>query len=188
LDLLDERHVKATFFVLGDRARAHPRVLEETAARGHEIALHGLDHTRLTTLPVAEALNRTARAKTAIEDLVGVTLRWFRPPYGAQSVRLYVGLRRLGLDVIVWGPTARDWVDGSPDEVAARAFTAIRGGDIMLLHDGLELPPGEEMPTFDRVLMIQGVLDRLEERGLRPATIGSLGATSRLRRTAWFRP
>ncbi len=65
-------------------------------------------------------------------------LRWFRPPFGAQSLSTYVLTRLAGLDVVVWGPHAADWEDGSPDEVAHRALGTVNGGEILLLHDGLE--------------------------------------------------
>jgi hypothetical protein len=56
------------------------------------------------------------------------------------------------------------------------------------LHDGLEPPPGVPVPTFDRVRVVEMILDGMSARGLSPVTVGELLASGRVRRTAWFRP
>jgi peptidoglycan/xylan/chitin deacetylase (PgdA/CDA1 family) len=188
LELLAEHDVHATFFLLADRTRRYPTIVRDIVAAGHEVALHGLDHTRLTTLPVREVRRRTREARRVVEDAAQHRVRWFRPPFGAQSVAIFGAVRSLGLDVAVWGPTAEDWVDGAPADVANRALRAVGGGDVLLMHDGLEVPAGEVMPTFDRTEVFSIVLDGLRERQLAPASLSELAAAGKLRRTAWFRP
>jgi peptidoglycan/xylan/chitin deacetylase (PgdA/CDA1 family) len=79
LDALAEAGARATFFVLVDRAAEHPDLLRRIAAEGHEIGLHGEDHTRLTTLPIREALRRIRRGKRRLEELTGRPVTLFRP-------------------------------------------------------------------------------------------------------------
>jgi len=184
LDLLDEHAAKATFFLLSDRVERNRRIVQEIVTRGHEIALHGDDHTRLTTLSTLEVSRRITRAKGVVEDIAGVSVRWFRPPFGAQSVPIYLALRRAGLQVVVWGPVAEDWIDGTPAEVASRAIPDLRPGCILLLHDGLAVPPGEIPPTFDRVAAFRLIL----EAAVGPTSVGDLVTRGRTMRTAWFRP
>ena len=74
LALFEASGVTATFFVLVHRVRGFPALLDEIMAAGHEIALHGHDHTRLTTLTPTEAGARTRAARAELEDY-GITLK-----------------------------------------------------------------------------------------------------------------
>ncbi len=152
LDALAEAGVRATFFVLVDRAAQHPDLIRRIVADGHEVALHGEDHTRLTTLPVREALRRIRRGRRRLEQLTGQPVRLFRPAYGAQTLAQAVGTRISGLEVVLWTAWARDWQDAPAADVAARAFSALHTGGFLLLHDsrGDPVPPGGSSPTFDR--------------------------------------
>lgn len=188
LDVLAAHGCRATFFVLAYRALRYPDILRATVAAGHEIALHGWDHTRLTALPPSEVLARSRHAKAVVEDLSGSPVRWFRPPFGAQSLRSYLAVRRLGMEVVVWSATPRDWEDGEPDEVAGRVLADVRDGDILLTHDGVEVPAGDSAPTFDRAAMFGALLDGLASRGLRATALENLVRSGPARYTAWFRP
>ncbi len=188
LELLDDKGIRATFFLLAYRVRRHPQIVRELASAGHEIALHGWDHTRLTTLRASEVRRRTNDARAVVEDVVQRRVRWFRPPFGAQSLSTYTAVRSLGLDVAVWSATAEDWVDGSPAEVAGRALNASRAGTVLLMHDGLEVPDGSEMPSFNRTAAFAALLDGLDARRLRPVALSELVAGGGAARTAWFRP
>ncbi|MHB1063949.1 MAG: polysaccharide deacetylase family protein [Georgenia sp.] len=188
LDLLAERDVRATFFLLTSRAIAHPRLVTRMVEAGHEVALHSDTHDRLTLVATGELRRRLGSARTMLEDLAGRRVRYFRPPFGAQSVRTYLAARACGLDVVVWGPYAQDWVDDAPDVVAARGLVGLEPGSILLLHDGLVVPPGSVPPTFDRIAMFRLLLDGAAERRLRGGTVSALVSEGSPRRTAWFRP
>src|SRR5215210_9112284 len=71
LDALAEAGARATFFTLVDRAADYPDLIRRVAADGHEIGLHGEDHTRLTNLTFREALRRIRRGKRRLEELIG---------------------------------------------------------------------------------------------------------------------
>jgi peptidoglycan/xylan/chitin deacetylase (PgdA/CDA1 family) len=190
LAALAEQGVQATFFQLVYRAERHPDLVRRILAEGHEIALHGIDHSRLTELPVPAVARLLATGKQRLEAVAGVPIRLFRPAYGSQTVRTFVAARRAGLDVVVWGPTAEDWVDGPAAEVGARALDRSGPGEIVLLHDAFELPPGDPTPppTFDRGDVTRALLAGLTARGLRPTTVGDLVHGRKPWRTAWYRP
>lgn len=178
LDLLADRGVRATFFVLADAADAHPDLVRRIVAEGHEIALHGADHTRLTTLPDAEAVAVVADARRRVEAVAGVPVRLFRPPYGAHTVGALRGWRRLGLDVVIWSGWAHDWVDGTVEAVAGRARRAVHPGGILLLHDTRADPEtlgvGEHLPRFDRAAVSARLIDGLAAEGWTFETTGDL--------------
>jgi polysaccharide deacetylase family protein (PEP-CTERM system associated) len=80
LDLLDDTSAQATFFVLGLVARKHPSLVREIAARGHEVASHGMNHQMLTE-QTPDTFRRDARdSKAVLEDLAGSPVIGFRAP------------------------------------------------------------------------------------------------------------
>lgn len=80
LALLDERNVKATFFVLGWIAERYPQLVRDIVAGGHELASHGCNHLRASYLSPAEFLADITRSKQLLEDLGGVEVIGYRAP------------------------------------------------------------------------------------------------------------
>jgi peptidoglycan-N-acetylglucosamine deacetylase len=80
LELLDELHVRATFFVLGMAARAHPRLVEAVVNRGHEIGCHGDAHLPVHTQTPDEFAADLRAAKATIEELTGRRPIGYRAP------------------------------------------------------------------------------------------------------------
>jgi peptidoglycan/xylan/chitin deacetylase (PgdA/CDA1 family) len=168
LDVLGERQVSATFFVLVEQAEAHPEVVRRMVREGHEVALHGIDHTALTTVSGAEAARRIRSGKQRIEALTGRPIRYFRPAFGDLSVTACLAARRTGMDVVIWSAWAQDWIDASAQEVADRAVRALHPGAIVLLHDttGLRDPADPRpRPTFSRADVARRILAGAGEAG-----------------------
>lgn len=190
LTALARAGVRATFFPLVYRAERHPDLVRAVLDAGHEIGLHGIDHTRLTTLPAHRVVPVLAEGRARLEAVTGRPVRYFRPPYGSQTLRTRLAIRRVGLDPVVWGPSARDWVDGPAAEVAGRVMDGLHPGAVVLLHDGFEVPDGDPTPapTFDRGEVTCRVLDLLDHAGYRTTTVGELERLGTPWRTAWFRP
>lgn len=80
LDLLDERRVEATFFVLGWVAERLPGLVREIAARGHELGCHSYWHRLIYKLTPTEFAEDTRRAKDAIEQAAGERVLGYRAP------------------------------------------------------------------------------------------------------------
>ncbi len=80
LALLDELHARATFFVLGMAARAHPELLERIVAGGHEIGCHGDAHLPVHAQTPEEFAADLRAARATIEDLTGRTPVGYRAP------------------------------------------------------------------------------------------------------------
>jgi polysaccharide deacetylase family protein (PEP-CTERM system associated) len=78
LDILAERQIRGTFFVLGWIAERHPGLIRRIAAEGHEIACHGFSHQLIYTQTPAEFREETARSKRILEDLVGAAVLGYR--------------------------------------------------------------------------------------------------------------
>ena len=95
-DLLSERAVTATMFVLGWVAQQHPSMVRELAAAGHEIASHGWDHRRVTEQTPAQFRESVRRTKDFLEDLTGRACEGFRAP----SFSIVPG-REWALDILI---------------------------------------------------------------------------------------
>jgi peptidoglycan/xylan/chitin deacetylase (PgdA/CDA1 family) len=150
--------------------------LHEVMAAGHEVALHGPDHLRLTSLPADAHATRFREAKTELEDLTGVAVRWSRPPYGAQDVASWRAARDVGLQPVLWSVSCLDWETHPQDDYLADLHAADPAGAVVLLHDGFadardgvdDGPP----PTLDRVALTRSVLDEIAGAGSTASSVG----------------
>lgn len=181
----------ATFFVLVDRAERHRELVRAVTTAGHEVGLHGLDHTRLTDLPAGAAAARLAEGRRRLEAVAGREVRWFRPPFGAQSPRTWWAARRAGLEPVLWGPSAYDWLDLPPAQLARRARVGLEAGAILLAHDAYaddpRRPDPAGAPNFDRGDLVREILGELARRGLAGRSLTRALASGRPHRWAWFR-
>src|SRR5262245_19777519 len=133
------RH-RATFFVLGEKARRHPDVVREIHAAGHTIGLHGDRHDRLHAFRMpGRVREELLRAAQAVEDATGVRPRFFRPPLGHTSITTTRGVRRTGMIVVGWSVRALDGIRGrTPEAVVERVERGMTDGAIAILHDASE--------------------------------------------------
>lgn len=181
---------RATFFMLVTRVQRHPELVDQVVAQGHEVGLHGLDHRRLTDESPATALAAIAAGRAELEAAISGRVRWFRPPYGAQNLAIWRGVRRSGLDVALWGPSLWDWREASAGERTQRALREIRPGAIVLGHDGLADSSDGAAPVvplrLDRSAWAAEMMGRYAELGLHSVTLSQLCASGRVVRGARF--
>ncbi len=136
LDLLDRHGARATFFVIGRFARECRALVGEIAARGHLLGNHTDSHPSIIWLGPRRLESELQRCQQAIADAAGAGPRWMRPPYGFRSPFLHGVLRRMGFHPpALWRVSANDWLERPVEYVIGR-LRAVRGGDIVLMHDG----------------------------------------------------
>jgi peptidoglycan/xylan/chitin deacetylase (PgdA/CDA1 family) len=188
LDALAAHGAKATFFVMVKPAEAHPDLIARMLDEGHEVALHGIDHTRLDKIPLRQATALIWEGKQRLERLIGRRVTLFRPTYGAQTMQQYLATRALGLEVVIWSSWAFDWDGSSAEEIAPRAIQALHHGGFLLLHDaygeGLGAVSPEEGGT-DKVRATELMLDGMRERGYTSRTVSDLLDRYPAVRTVW---
>jgi peptidoglycan/xylan/chitin deacetylase (PgdA/CDA1 family) len=170
LDLLDAAGMRATFFVIGRRARAHPGVVAEIARRGHRVENHTDTHPHLFACYPAGLLRREIeRAQEAIAAAAGRRPRLFRAPAGLRNPLLDGVLHSSGLRLVAWTRRGFDAVEKSPAAIARRLLDGLAPRDILLLHDGRATDPPAGNPVVLEVL--PRVLDALAAQGLRSVSI-----------------
>ena len=172
LDLLDGAGARASFFVIGRRARAHPELTAEIARRGHRVENHTDTHPHLFACYTAGPLRREVeRAQSAVAAATGRRPTLFRAPAGLRNPLLEWLLHRAGLRLVTWTRRGFDAVDPSPTAISRRLLGGLAPGDILLLHDGRASGGGN--PVVLEAL--PRVLDALAARRLRsvPISLGS---------------
>jgi len=164
---------QATFFVLGEKARAAPDVLREIANAGHTIGIHADWHDRLFSLRhPSRIVADVERAQDTVATITGKRPSLFRPPLGHISSRTAVAARRLGLNFVGWEVRSRDGLAGtSAETVLRRVLAGLRPGAIVLLHDAAER--GQRVPAG--VMALPGILEEAARRGLRCVSLSTTG-------------
>ncbi|QRV74390.1 chitin deacetylase [Ceratobasidium sp. AG-Ba] len=111
LNYLAEKNLKASFYVIGANVVNHPEILQATYLAGHEIAIHTWTHPQLTTLTNEQIVAELGWTRKAIQAVLGVTPRFFRPPYGDCDDRVRAIAKGLGLTPVIWtdGFDTDDW-------------------------------------------------------------------------------
>ncbi|TMR25480.1 polysaccharide deacetylase family protein [Nonomuraea turkmeniaca] len=165
LDLLSQRDVRATFFVIGQMVAADKGgfITRRIVDDGHEIGNHSWSHPPLAELS-QEAVRRELRyTEDIVERVTGVRMRVMRPPYGSTDDAVAAETRREGLAQILWNVDTLDWRDRAAATVAKRAGEA-KPGSIVLLHD-------IHRSTVDAV---PAMLDTLARKGYTFVTVSEL--------------
>ena len=174
-EVLADHDAHAVFFVLTTRTRRAPGLVRELSDAGHEIALHGLDHRRITTLGLREADRWLAEARNELEQDLGHQVRWFRPPHGAQSPQHRLLTARHGMHPVLWSGTTWDWKDVTHEERVAKAMADARPGAILLAHDGSadasDLAVDPAVQGVDKPALLDEILTGFDERGLEAVTL-----------------
>jgi len=165
LRILDERGVKATFFLVGERVEATPALAAEITAAGHRIALHCFQHRNALRLTGPQIRDDIARAKETIHSATGVECDLQRAPLGIYTPAFLREVKRANLQPWLWTQWGRDWrARATPESIIKDATAKLKAGDVVLLHDGDDYSAeGSHLRT---VAALPGVLNAVETRSL----------------------
>lgn len=161
LDLLAERKIKASFFVLGSRAQQYPKITKRIVAEGHAIGNHSWDHPVLTKLKRADLEHQILDTEKVLTEIIGFSPHLFRPPYGAFNQTV---IDTAKLPVILWSIDSLDWKDGKAADIKKEILKHLGTGKIILLHD-IHKTTVEALPN---------ILDTLTKDGYQFVTIDEL--------------
>ncbi|PJK11572.1 acetyl xylan esterase [Lysobacteraceae bacterium NML08-0793] len=160
LDVLDAHRARATFFLVAERARQHPELVQEIIRRGHQIGNHSLSHPAawFWALGPWRMHDEIHQAQQILGEIAGQPPRWFRAVVGMANPFVHAPLKALGLARVAWSARGFDGVSRSVEEVLATLEKDLRPGAIVLLHEGGD---GRHVEILRRVLQ------RLDALGLR---------------------
>jgi peptidoglycan-N-acetylglucosamine deacetylase len=169
LETLAKHGVHATFFLVGRYVRQRPEIAREIEQAGHAIGNHTLTHPLLIFKSAGEIRKELCDCQSAITDAIGKSCNLFRPPFGGRRPAVFRIARELGLQPIMWNITSYDWTAPPATEIEQRVSRQIRGGDVILLHDG-----GHKQMGADRSQTVQAtdhLIARYKAEGYKFATI-----------------
>jgi peptidoglycan-N-acetylglucosamine deacetylase len=156
LDMVAKRHIKLTFFVLGQCVQENPAVLQREVAEGHEIGNHSWSHPNLAKLSDEAVRSQLRRTDDLIVKTAGVKPKLMRPPYGELTRRQRIWVNHdFNYKVILWDVDPLDWKRPGPSIVASRIIAGARPGSIILSHD-IHPPTIEAMPQVFDALLAKG--------------------------------
>jgi peptidoglycan-N-acetylglucosamine deacetylase len=156
LDMAAKRHIKLTFFVIGQCVEQNPALLRREVAEGHEIGNHTWSHPNLAKLSDDGVRTQLQQTEDIIVKTIGIKPKLMRPPYGELTKRQRQWVNRdFGYKIILWDVDPVDWKRPGSNVVAQRIIAGARPGSIILSHD-IHPPTIAAMPQVFDTLLAKG--------------------------------
>ena len=169
VDLLARHQVRATFFLMGSFVRQRPAIARDLLQAGHLLGNHTVSHPSLIWEGSARVREELTGCSAAIEDATGKAVEYFRPPFGARRPDVLRIARELGLTPVMWNVTGYDWSAPPAAAIEQTVAKQIRGGDIILLHDGGHKEMGAD--RSQTVLATDHLITRYQSEGYEFVTV-----------------
>ncbi len=167
--ILDEHRAKGTFFVVGERVRGREDLVQRMARAGHEIANHSFHHLHYPSHADVRATSELIRGVT------GKAPRGYRAPFGAIDAPTARAAGAAGMDTVSWDVDSEDtlpvYVGLEPRQVYRNVVAGVRGGSIVLMHDGT--------PWSRAVEALPAIVATLVGHGYRLVTVSELLSEAR---------
>jgi peptidoglycan/xylan/chitin deacetylase (PgdA/CDA1 family) len=169
LEVLARHQVRATFFMIGRFVAQRPDIARAVAEAGHVVGNHTFHHPLLTLCSQTQVRQEIEECERALRDAVGEHARLFRPPFGGRRPGVLQAVRAAGLEPVMWSVSGWDWKARSAEEIEANVRRQVRGGDVILLHDG-----GHKAMGSDRSHTVQAtdtIVGRYKDEGYEFVTV-----------------
>ena len=163
LQILREKQVRATFFVIGNMAKKAPDVLRQEETDGHEVASHTMTHANLRRTTAEGVKGEVTAMKQTLTEILGHEPSLTRPPYGNINANVRTQVNQ---PLILWTVDPEDWKYQDTERVRRQVVENVFDGAIILLHD----------PHATTVAAVPGVIDDLRAAGYEFLTISELAA------------
>lgn len=161
LEGLKERGVKASFFVIGEKAKEYPEIIKNMYEEGHLIGNHTYSHVQLTTLSSEKACEEITKTCQVLYDITGEQPQFVRAPFGSWDENLECNV---SLIPVKWNIDTLDWTTTNTAAIVSKAVNRAEDNGIILLHDNYE-------SSVEAALQI---IDQLQEQGYEFVTVEEL--------------
>jgi peptidoglycan-N-acetylglucosamine deacetylase len=158
LAVLEEYHVPATFFEIGEMVADYPQYSRELVAAGYPVEDHTWSHPDLTDISAGELEYQIDEAQDEIRSVTGVTPACVRPPYDAWDAGVLDQIAEDGLTTMSYSVDSRDWTLPGVQAIVANVVDAAFPGAVVDMHDG-------GGPRYETVAALPQIIDGLRARG-----------------------
>jgi peptidoglycan/xylan/chitin deacetylase (PgdA/CDA1 family) len=176
LDVLAKHNVQVTFFMIGRYVQQRPDIARAVAQAGHVIGNHTFTHPLLTFKSEAQTRAQLVDCHQALEDAVGEHSNLFRPPFGGRRPATIMIARELRLQTVMWNVTGYDWNAPPAAVIEKKVARQIRGGDVILLHDGGHRTLGSD--RAQTVIATDNLIRRYKNEGYEFVPVEEMRAVS----------
>ncbi|MBQ7714578.1 MAG: polysaccharide deacetylase family protein [Clostridia bacterium] len=168
LDTLSEYSVKATFFIIGENAKAFPEMVKKELELGHEVENHTLSHCYLSKLSTCDIEKQLEESERIFREIGGESFRFLRPPGGLFDKRVSAIAEERGyLSTVLWSLDTKDWAHNPSRNIISYVIKNCGPGDIILMHDYIS----GRSPTLPA---LKSFIPKLKELGYEFVTISEL--------------
>lgn len=136
LDVLKNHNVKATFFLVGSRAKAHQDLVKRIHNEEHVIGNHTFWHPNLPKEELGRLDWELTETENVLENIIDYKPHLFRSPYGALNEKMVQVLGEKQNIAIGWNVDSLDWKQLDADEISDNVLSNVSFGSIILMHDG----------------------------------------------------
>ena len=135
LDVLEQNHARATFFVIGKRIADRTEVIARALSLGCEIGSHTWGHSDFTKYPKSALIDCREKTDEAMVSNFNYHMTLFRPPYASINKDVEDVSRDMGYTMILWSGSSHDWSIKDANKVYRNTFQCAADGAIILYHD-----------------------------------------------------
>ena len=176
LDVLAKHNVRATFFMIGRYVQQRPDLARAVAQAGHVIGNHTFTHPLLIFKSEAQTRTDLIDCHKALDSAIGEHSNLFRPPFGGRRPATLRIAQKLGLQTAMWNVTGYDWNTPPATVIEEKVARQMRGGDVILLHDGGHRAWGAD--RAQTVTATDNLIRRYKDEGYEFATVPQILAAS----------
>ena len=163
LDMLNHHGIKATFFVIGEKAVLYPELIRNIIENGHAIGNHTMSHDVFIMLKSQARLEKEITGCQGVLADFNVQTLVFRPPAGIVNPRLGPILSQLGLFCVMFSRRGKDFGNRRIDKISRNILKGVKGGDIIMLHDRA---PGQNAPVSELIRQMEETIAGIGKKGL----------------------
>jgi peptidoglycan/xylan/chitin deacetylase (PgdA/CDA1 family) len=176
LEVLTKHSVRATFFMIGRHVQQRPDIARAVAQAGHVIGNHTFTHPLLIFESAAQTRTQLVDCHQVLQDAIGEHSNLFRPPFGGRRPATIRIARELGLQTVMWNVTGYDWNAPPAAVIEKKVARQMRGGDVILLHDGGHRALGAD--RAQTVIATENLIRRYRDQGYEFVTVEEMRAVS----------
>ena len=161
LDMLKEKGVHATFFMIGAQVEKNQEIVRRMYEEGHQLGIHTYSHVDLSCLTEEKQKEEIQKSKEAIEAIIGPSHLLLRPPFGEIDQVLE---NWLDCPMVLWSVDTEDWTGKAAAEIIRETAETVKDGDVILMHD---IYPTSVQAAIELIPLLQ-------ERGYQLVTVSEL--------------